>query len=164
MTTCPFRIGNPNQNHHICHWNPGLGGGSKVYKYIPWKMIIGRCISYWNSPFFRGHVGSRRCIPFGPGSVWRIPPFLPTKNHDIQGHLTAPLTEAFQLATIDASSAGTLKVRGAQICGVISSLYQHHLRGTNMTLFGVVNDVSGHPLPFIKNPGITVPGKWSFKV
>ena len=116
-------------------------------------MIVGRCIEIVPfSSFFRGHVSFRRCIPFGPDDVWRIPSLKSLPPYDIQGHLTELHTEAFQLATIDASSTGTLKVRGAQISGVISSLYQHHLRGANMTLFGVVNDVSGHPLPFIKNP------------
>ena len=28
---------------------------------VPWKSMVGRCISYWNSPFFRGHVGFQGC-------------------------------------------------------------------------------------------------------
>ncbi len=29
---------------------------------VPWKSMVGRCISYWNSPFFRGHVSFGGCM------------------------------------------------------------------------------------------------------
>ena len=55
--------------HPVCE-------GSTVYPpgkltNVPWKSLVGRCISYWNSPFFRGHVSFRGCTCTIPGPSWK---------------------------------------------------------------------------------------------
>ena len=44
-------------------WNGFFAATPPKTHHVPWKSMVGRCISYWNSPVFRGHVSFQGCTP-----------------------------------------------------------------------------------------------------